>query len=62
MLAWPTAFDDGEITVYQVLAANGSPHSLPLNRAELLGARERSEELQPQPRPPEAERALPRAP
>ena len=42
MLASAIGFDDGEITVYQVLAANGSPHALPLNRADLLGARERS--------------------
>jgi cyclopropane-fatty-acyl-phospholipid synthase len=31
-------FEDGEITVYQVLAARlGAPHRLPLNRAELIG-------------------------
>ncbi len=50
MLASAIGFDDGDITVYQVLAANGSPHTLPLNRAELLGAPERSEEPQPEPR------------
>ena len=47
MLASAIGFDDGEITVYQVLAANGSPHALPLNRADLLGARERSGGLSP---------------
>jgi hypothetical protein len=31
-------FEDGEITVYQVLAARlGAPHRLPLNRSELIG-------------------------
>ena len=50
LLASAMSFDQGQITVYQVLAANGSPHTLPLNRAELLGARERSHELQPEPR------------
>ena len=57
MLASAIGFDDGEITVYQVLAANGSPHTLPLNRAELLGVREQSEEPQPEARPLEVERA-----
>ena len=51
MLASASGFDAGDITVYQVLAANGSPHTLPLNRAELLGARERSDEPQPEPQP-----------
>ena len=57
MLASAIGFDDGDITVYQVLAANGSPHTLPLNRAELLGARERSEEPQPEPQLLEVGRA-----
>ena len=57
MLASAIGFDDGDITVYQVLAANGSPHTLPLNRAALLGARERSEEPQPEPRLLEVGRA-----
>jgi cyclopropane-fatty-acyl-phospholipid synthase len=37
MLASATAFDDGDIAVYQVLAArHDGPHGLPLTRAELL--------------------------
>jgi cyclopropane-fatty-acyl-phospholipid synthase len=37
MLASAQAFEDGDITVYQVLAARlGSDHDLPLDRAELL--------------------------
>ena len=57
LLASAMSFDHGQITVYQVLAANGSPHTLPLNRAELLSARERSHELQPEPRLLETQRA-----
>jgi cyclopropane-fatty-acyl-phospholipid synthase len=39
MLGSAQAFEAGEITVYQVLAARkGAPHRLPLNRAELIGA------------------------
>jgi hypothetical protein len=38
MLGSAQAFDDGEITVYQVLSArDGAPHRLPLDRAHLLG-------------------------
>ncbi len=37
MTASAQAFEDGEITVYQVVAARGgAPHPLPLNRSELL--------------------------
>lgn len=37
MTASAQAFEDGEITVYQVVAARGgAPHSLPLDRSELL--------------------------
>ena len=57
MLASAMGFDDGEITVYQVLAANGSPHTLPLDRVELVGARERSDALAPEQRLLEAHRA-----
>jgi hypothetical protein len=37
MLGSAVAFEAGEITVYQVLAArDGAPHGLPLQRSELL--------------------------
>ncbi|HEX4009564.1 MAG TPA: class I SAM-dependent methyltransferase [Solirubrobacteraceae bacterium] len=39
MLGPAQAFDDGEITVYQVLSVrDGAPHRLPLDRARLPGA------------------------
>jgi cyclopropane-fatty-acyl-phospholipid synthase len=37
MTASAQAFDEGEITVYQVVAARGgAPHPLPLDRSQLL--------------------------
>ena len=47
MLASATGFEDGDITVYQVLAARlGADHHLPLDRAELL-APARLEQVEP---------------
>jgi hypothetical protein len=40
MLASAQGFEDGEITVYQVLSARpGAPNGLPLDREQLLAAR-----------------------
>lgn len=40
MLASALAFEDGEITVYQVLSSRlGAPHRLPMNRVELIAPR-----------------------
>ena len=40
MLASALAFEDGQISIYQTLAARGgAPHGLPLDRARLLAQR-----------------------
>jgi len=43
LLVAATGFEDGDITIYQVLGARmGSDHRLPLDRADLIGARDGS--------------------